>query len=113
MLLIATTLCLAPATQALTCWGAAPNWRITLGTLGDNTATFQLRDKTGTFTLPHTATALNDPDTTAYTLIGSSDTAILLVHPGRCNSQNLTAHVMTQDHGTAILLSGCCQKAPQ
>lgn len=92
------------------CTGSHPNW---LAELDGDTATFQLRDRKGDYTVELTTPAKNDPDTTAYTLIGAVDTAILIVHPGRCNTADHVAHVLTQERSEAILLTGCCRLPPE
>ena len=90
----------------LTCFGSNPNWQ---AVLNGPSATFQLRDRAGDFQVRLTTPAKNDPNTTAYTLIGDTDTAIVIVSPARCNTLNLQAHVLTQERSEAILLSGCCR----
>ena len=92
------------------CTGTHPNWQAELN--GD-TATFQLRERKGDYDVKLTTIAENDPDTTAYTLIGKTDTAILIVHPGRCNTADHIAHILTQDRSEAILLTGCCRISPE
>ena len=92
--------------EPLHCFGTAPNWAVELG---QETARVQLRERVGTYQLRLTTPAKNDPETTAYTLIGDTDTAILIAHPGQCNTLSIQAHLLTQDRNEAILLSGCCR----
>ncbi len=100
-----------PATaDTLHCTGSHPNWQAELD--GSN-ATFTLRERKNDYTVELVTTAKNDPDTTAYTLIGAVDTAILIVHPGRCNTADHVAHVLTQERSEAILLTGCCRLPPE
>lgn len=100
-----------PATaDAMQCSGSHPNWN---ADLNGEIATFQLRDRVQEYDVKLTTPAINDPDTTAYTLIGPADTAILIVHPGRCNTAENIAHILTQDRSEAILLTGCCRILPE
>lgn len=101
----ALLVCFAPQAQALTCAGTNPNWT---ASLTGGTAKFRYLEREGSYTIPLTTPAINNAETIAYTLISDFDTAILLVHPGACNGFESQAHVMTQDRGEAILLSGCC-----
>lgn len=94
----------------LSCTGTQPNWQAQVE--GD-TATFQLRDRAGDYSVELVTPAKDDPETIAYTLIGSTDTAILITFPSRCNTAAITAHVLTQDRAEAVLLTGCCTAAPQ
>ena len=101
----------APVRAAvLTCTGSHPNWQ---ATLNGSEATFTLRERAGDYSVELVTPATNDPDTTAYTLIGATDTAILIVHPGRCNTADHIAHVLTQERSEAILLTGCCTLPPE
>ena len=95
----------AAATQ-LSCTGTDPNWR---AAIDGKTASFQLRDRAGDYKIELTTPALNDPDTTAYTFIGTTDTAILIVSRARCNTVDHTAQILTQERSEAILLTGCCR----
>ena len=104
------TLATAALSETLICTGTDPNWQIDLG---EDRAQFKYRDRDGDFKLPHTASALNDPETKAYTLIGDTVTAILITYPATCNQDDIAAQVLTQDRSQAILLTGCCRKAPQ
>ncbi|MCO4826394.1 MAG: hypothetical protein KC451_16230 [Amylibacter sp.] len=100
-----------PATaDVMQCSGSHPNWS---ADLNGETATFQLRERVQEYDVKLTTPALNDPDTTAYTLIGATDTAILIVHPGRCNTAENIAHILTQDRSEAVLLTGCCRIPPE
>ena len=90
----------------LHCTGTQTNWQ---AKLADDTATFQLLDRVGDYTVELTTPAKNDPVTKAYTLVGNIDTAILIVSPGRCNTADHTAYVLTQERSEAILLTGCCR----
>lgn len=95
----------AVASQNMLCNGSNPTWQ---AQVDGNTALITLRDRTGEYDLRLTTPSKNDPDTVAYTFIGATDTAILLVHPARCNTADITAHMMTQDRAEAVLLTGCC-----
>lgn len=105
----ATAFALLPVTAAfgaaLSCAGTQPNWSVDV--TGDR-AQVRFRGLDAPFTIPHRATALNDPEVTAYTMIGETVTAILIVTPGQCNSSDLSAHLLTQDRSTPVLLTGCC-----
>ena len=96
--------------DVMQCSGSHPNWN---ADLNGAVATFQLRDRLQEYDVKLTTPAQNDPDTTAYTLIGATDTAILIVHPGRCNTAENIAHILTQDRTNAILLTGCCRIPPE
>lgn len=111
-LLLTSAFCISSPSVAdtLQCSGFMPNWQAEL--TGD-IATFTLRERTGDYEVKLTTPAQNDPDTTAYTLIGATDTAILIVHPGRCNTADHIAHVLTQERSEAILLTGCCRLPPE
>jgi uncharacterized membrane protein len=100
----------AALADTMHCTGTQPNWQIELN---GSEATFQLRERKGDYTVELTTPAKNDPDTTAYTLIGATDTAILIVHPGRCNTADHIAHILTQERSEAILLTGCCRLPPE
>lgn len=106
----AATLAFPALADVMQCSGTRPNWQAELN--GD-TATFTLRDRTGDFAIKLTTPAKNDPDTTAYTLIGDTDTAILIVSAGRCNTSDHIAQILTQDRSEAILLTGCCTLPPE
>ncbi len=106
LLLPALSLASPSGATNLQCFGTLPNWE---ANLDGTAATFTLRDRTGDYEVKLTTPAKNDPDTTAYTLIGATDTAILIVHPGRCNTADHIAHVLTQERSEAILLTGCCR----
>lgn len=109
--LAATATLATPAfADVMQCTGSHPNWRAELN--GD-TATFTLRERTGDYAIKLVTPAKNDPDTTAYTLIGTTDTAILIVSASRCNTSDYTANVLTQERAEAILLTSCCTLPPE
>lgn len=110
--LLFASLCLvSPAlADTMTCTGTHPNWQ---AELNGADATFTLRERSGDYSVELTTPAKNDPDTVAYTLISQTDTAILIVHPGRCNTADNIAHILTQERSEAILLTGCCRLPPE
>ncbi len=96
----------APAQDAFTCRGEAPDWCLTLGA---DTAAFHLADPTE-MQVMHETVAEGRDWPRAFTLIGDRDTAIVLIERERRRATPFRARVFTQRGPTPILLAGCCEE---
>lgn len=101
----------AASLERLGCSGVAPAWTLTLD--GD-AARFAMpesgRPVTRMQVMQRSAAEGRDWPR-AMTLIGKTDTAILLLEREPCGAAPVRAHVLTQQGQRPILLTGCCVAA--
>lgn len=96
----------------ISCTGSDPTWDISI--TGES-ANFTF-GKSVDLTIPQRGSAENRDWPQVLTLLGGSDTAILILHQRQCGTEQVTAWpieatVLTQRSESPIVLSGCCLPA--
>ena len=89
------------------CTGVAPDWTLKLTA---QEADFAFLDRRSTMQIPQQSGAEGAEWPVAFTLIGSRDSAILILDQTRCGAFDFEALVLTQRGETPILLKGCCEQ---
>lgn len=99
------------AAPVIQCRGEAPRWKLGLG---EAFADFTYKDRQIRLEVPQRARAEGRDWPRAYTLVGRTDTAIVVLDRDACRAEGrdypVSADVLTQDGTRAILLSGCCDE---
>lgn len=92
----------------LTCFGSEPEWKLSLT---QDSAQMKFVFDT-VLDIPLITTPDGRTNPRAFTLIGETDTAILLLNERVCRAEGEShpyeAHVLTQRNQTPVLLVGCC-----
>lgn len=98
------------AVEPVVCFGENPDW--SLG-LGEAFADFAFK-KQVRLDVPQKARAEGRDWPRAFTLVGRTDTAIVILDRDVCRANGrdypISADVLTQDGSAAIVLTGCCQE---
>ncbi len=111
--LTALALCpFAAHAMDISCSGTDPDWDISVT---GETAQFNY-GKSADMTVPQRGSAENRDWPQVLTLLGSRDTAIVILHQRACDTAHVTAWpveatVLTQKTETPVVLSGCCLPA--
>ncbi|NNK79049.1 MAG: hypothetical protein HKP40_10095 [Litoreibacter sp.] len=94
----------------LTCDGTDPDWSLTIG---EAHASLDY-GRSVTLDIPQRGSAKGRDWPKALTLVGRSDTAIVVLHQQRCDNAIVTGYpieatVLTQRGEEPVILSGCCR----
>ncbi|MFY0691104.1 MAG: hypothetical protein JXR14_04185 [Paracoccaceae bacterium] len=95
---------------SLACDGADPDWSLTL-----HGAQAELNyGGASVLDIPQQSSAEGRDWPKVLTLVGQQDTAIVVLHPRRCDNALVTAYpieatVLTQRGQSPVVLSGCCR----
>lgn len=101
----------------LLCSGVEPFWSLEIGAEG---ALFSAPDSAEiNYSIPDERAAAGRFWPRALTLLAPQDTAIAIIRPTACSdtmsdrTYDWTLDLLTQREGEAVILTGCCRKAPE